>query len=98
MKKTKLTTETRSALFESGMSVLSLYQIPQRDGRKLDRCAQPSDPWHASLYNGGRFLFATKLLHGKGATADDAIFDALGSDYRLEREIDNLLAVLRALR
>lgn len=100
MVKIRLKPETQAALFEAGLSVLSLYQPPTfRDGRKLTRVAEPADPWLAVLHDGRHVLLATRMAHGRGSTADEAILSAIGdAPVRLEREIDNLLAVLTALR
>jgi len=96
MAKIRLKTETQAALFEAGLSVLSLYQLP--DARR-GRVAEKDDPWLAVLHNGRHVLTATRMAHGRGDSADAAILDAIGdAPLRLEREIDNLLAVLKALR
>ncbi len=98
MPKPRLKGETKAALFEAGLSVLSLYQMPQRDGRKLDRCAQPSDPWLAVLHDGRTALTARNMRSGAGATPHEAVLSAIGERSNfgpLEAEIDKLLAVLR---
>lgn len=94
MPKLRLKPETQAALFDAGLKVLSLYQLPQ--GQR--RLAEPSDPWVAALHNSATALTATKMLHGLAATPDGAVWAALDSVTRLEIEIDNLLATLRALR
>lgn len=101
MTKPAFSPETREAMI--GWRVLSAYQIPQDDGRKLKRCAEPSDPWSVTLHNGGSsVLVATRYLYGQGATLDAAALDALGNAApsfrealsRLETAVDGLIAVL----
>ena len=50
-----------------GWRLLSAYQIPQNDGRKLKLCPIPSDPWHLTLHNGSSVLTATRQIFGHGA-------------------------------
>ncbi len=106
MAKGKLTPETRQAVFEAGWQVLSLYQPPwafPHDGRKLKQCAESSDPWIATLFNGASILTATRQVHGQGASADAAVLDALkdaGTTVkealsRLETAVDGLIGAMR---
>lgn len=102
MAKIRLKSETRNALSRAGLHVQALSQPPwlfPKDGRKLLRCSIPSDPWHATLGDHPNPILASRTEYGHGATPDDAILDAIGSNFRcLEREIENLLVVLAALR
>lgn len=88
----------------AGWRVLTAYQVPQNDGRKLTRCAIPSDPWNLVLHNGGSsVLFATRHLHGRGDTLDAAALAALstlgtdlrGAMMRLEDAVTDLAAIYR---
>jgi len=92
----KLRADTRRAVFEAGWHVLSVYQVPQPDARKLTRCPLPTDPWTATIYNSASILTATRQASAQGVTADEAVLNALGgASMRLEAEIDRLIAVLR---
>lgn len=94
--------ETREAMI--GWRPLNGYQLPQDDGRKLKRCAQPSDPWCVALHNGPSILTATRIIYGIGATLDDAVRDALSNTApsfrealtRLETAVDGLIGAYRA--
>lgn len=61
----------------AGWRLLTAYQVPQNDGRKLTRCAIPSDPWRVTLHNGSSILTATRHLSGYADTLDGAALDAL---------------------
>lgn len=69
--------ETRALMV--GWRLISAYQMPQPDGRKLKRCPEPSDPWCISLCNHRSVLLASRLVWGQGETLDDAVRDALGN-------------------
>lgn len=102
----RVSPETRRALFEAGWQLLSVAQPPwlfPNDGRKLKLCAVPSDPWHATIFNGHSLLTATRQISAQGATADAAVLAALseaGPTFRealgrLETAVDGLIGALR---
>lgn len=81
------------------------HQLPQKDGRKLDRVCEAADPWFVTVYRNDRVSWADGAVvgWGHGATLDAAIEQCLGSDRarsmmtgllgsmaRLEYEISNL--------
>lgn len=88
-----------------GWRVLSAYQVPRDDGRKLKRCTQPSDPWRITLHDGASILFAKRILWGSGETLDAAAQDAMskldpadsliGAIGRYSAAVDGLIGVMR---
>lgn len=76
----RLSPLTRSVLAYHGLQVFSLYQ-PQHlfvdDGRKLKRCAQPCDPWQATVFEGPSYLSASHMRTAIAATADEAALAAV---------------------
>ena len=89
--------------FQRGWHILSLYQPPwlfPDDGRRLKRCAIPTDPWLVTLGNHPSYLQATETRRGQGATADAAVMaampepgiadDLLAACRRCEMAVDNL--------
>jgi hypothetical protein len=91
MAKYKLTRETWAALDRAGLHISSIWQQPQNDGRKLKNVAEPSDPWTVLLclpevYVKGKPLtwFTALQVWGEGATADEAVVDAMSKTDGLE--------------
>lgn len=85
-----------SYALERGWHVLSLYQPPWLfvpNGRRLTRCAEPCDPWQATIGNSPSYLEATDTRTGVGATADDAVLAAMPEP----GIADDLLAAMRRL-
>jgi hypothetical protein len=101
MTKPAFTPETRNLM--AGWRLISAYQMPQSDGRKLKRCPEPSDPWCVSLCNHRSVLLASRFVWGTGDTLDAAVIDALGNTApsfrealsRFEGAADELLAAYR---
>lgn len=83
---------------DRGWYVRSLWQPPwlfPDDGRRLKRCAIPSDPWWANLGDHPSALEGKRCAYGAGATPDEAVLAAIPPDLlaaikRLERAVDNL--------
>lgn len=101
--KLRLSAGIRESL--AGWQVLSAYQIPQDDGRKLKRCVEPADPWRVTLYDGPSVLAANRHATGAGLTLEEAILDAIPdtgqtrrSVTRLETAMGHLAATIRVSR
>ena len=92
----RVTALTERYAYERGWHILSLYQPPwlfPNDGRRLTRCAIPSDPWQATIGNSPSYLQATDTRTGVAATADDAVLAAMPEP----GIADDLLAAMKRL-
>lgn len=82
--KLKLSLETHHRLALAGMHVSSCWQPEGRfvnNGRKLKRVAEECDPWVAQIFYPETDppwpMYAEFVSWGEGATADEAVCDAL---------------------
>lgn len=89
----KLQPTTKQRLDALGLHVSSCHQ-PEAlfidNGRRLKRVAEPCDPWVAQLFHGTHSWHANFVSWGKGASADEAVADALANS-------DHLTARMRLL-
>ena len=101
MARPKLNADTQAALKRTGYRVSSIYQQPQADGRKLKRVCQPDDPWTAHVFLPSAKTpvcwHARKIAHADGATADEAVMNALPSSGGLMSSYRALGAAVDAL-
>lgn len=90
----KLKRETLEKMEGSGWHVLMVHQPPYLfpdDGRKLRRCATPSDPWLAIVQNHPCPLTAEHSRSGAGPSPDEAVLAAIPEQ---RKDVRNALAAL----
>ncbi len=82
MSRPKLNPVLAARLNELGLKPWCAHQPPHLfpdDGRRLKRCAIPSDPWFVVLVRKDRVVWAdgAQVAHGEGSTFDEAIESAI---------------------
>lgn len=68
-----------------GWHIRQVWQPPflfPDDGRRHKRVAVPSDPWRAALGDSACPFSGRRMIHGQGATPDEAVLAAIPSDLR----------------